>query len=71
MPVTVTEGRNGPSVTIGSESRLLVRGGLISFDLSPNGKTFVTGQARAETLVDHLNIVVNWSEELRGKLGSQ
>jgi serine/threonine protein kinase/Tol biopolymer transport system component len=69
VPVAVTERRNGPSITIGRETRFLARSGLISFDLSPNGKTVVIGQSRAETLVDHLNIIVNWSEELRGKVG--
>jgi eukaryotic-like serine/threonine-protein kinase len=71
IPVTVTTTNNGNAITVGKEERFLVRKGLITFDLSPNGKTVVVGQTRTELLVDHVNIVVNWFAELKDRFTSQ
>ena len=63
--------KHGQTIVIGSEETFLVRKGLISFDLSPDGRSVVIGQTSTKASVGHINVVVNWSEELKEKLKSQ
>lgn len=58
-----------PSATIdlGREELVLTAGGLVNFDVSPNGRSFVVEQRGVGTLPDKLHVVMNWFEELRTK----
>ncbi|MBI3005083.1 MAG: PD40 domain-containing protein [Ignavibacteriales bacterium] len=58
-----------PSATIdlGREELVLTAGGLVNFDVSPNGRSFVVEQRGVGTLPDKLHMVMNWFEELRTK----
>jgi serine/threonine-protein kinase len=67
VPVVVT---NNKSITIGREERFLAAEGLINFDLAPNGRTLVIGRTKPWALVNQVNIVLNWSAELKGKFAS-
>ncbi len=69
VPVSVAAGRNGPTIVLGKEERILARPGLTGFDVSPNGRTIAVSQAKRDAVAGHINVVINWGDELNQKLG--
>ena len=69
--VTTTMGKNGATLVVGNEELFLSRPGLISFDLSPDGRTIAVSQTRTKDFADHVNVVVNWPEELKRQIAAR
>ena len=66
MRVPVAYARNGSAtLSLGQPSLALEMSRLTSFDIAPDGRTFAIARVPIEKAAREINVVLNWTEDLK------